>query len=304
MPIAASLRRASGWALLLATGLAGAQQQDFSKVEIEVIPVRSGIYMLSGSGGNIGLLTGPDGAIMIDDQYAPLSDKIRAAVASVTAQPLRLLINTHWHGDHTGGNEAFGGSGAIIVAHENVRKRMSAPFFSSFFQREVPASPAVALPVVTFADAVTLHLNGQTLAVEHLPAAHTDGDAIIRFVEANVVHMGDLFFNGLYPFIDHASGGSVPGMLAAIDRVLPTLDADTRVIPGHGPLSDRAGLQAFRDMLATVAGRVAAMAAEDRSVEDIVAAQPSAEYDETWGKAFLTPERFVRLVCQSYACRQ
>ncbi len=283
--------------LLALTALpVAAQQQDFSKIEISTTAVRDNIYMLQGSGGNIGVLTGPDGVVLIDDQYAPLSEKISAAVAKLSDQPVRVLLNTHWHGDHTGGNEDFAQAGAMIVAHDNVRLRMSSSFFSDFFQQQVPASPPAALPVVTFASEVTLHLNGQTIAVVHVPNAHTDGDAIIFFEQANVVHMGDTYFNGFYPYIDNNSKGSLPGMIAAINAALPAINDDTRIIPGHGPLADKAELLEFRDMLQTVAERIQSLLEQGKSPAEIVAAKPSAEFDARWGQGFIPPDRWIELV--------
>ena len=281
---------------LLAASGASAQQQDFSQVEITTIPVAEGISMLMGSGGNIGVCVGPDGVLLIDDQYAPLTEKIATAVARISDQPVRMILNTHWHGDHTGGNENFAGAGAVIIAHDNVRVRMSSSFFSEFFQSEVPPSPASALPVVTFARSVSLHLNGQTIRVQHVPAAHTDGDAIIFFEQANVVHMGDTFFNGFYPYIDYNSGGSIRGMVAAIDSALPDIDADTRVIPGHGPLTNRERVMVFRNLLNTVANRIQALLDEGLTAEAIVAAKPTAEFDAEWGQGFIQPDDWVRLV--------
>ncbi len=280
---------------------AGAQQQDFSKIEITTQSVADGIYMMQGSGGNIGVLVGEDGVVLIDDQYGPLTDKITAAVAKISDQPIRMIINTHWHGDHTGGNENLAKAGALIIAQDNVRRRMSRKFFSEFFQSEVPASPAAALPVVTFDRSVSLHLNGHTVRAEHVPAAHTDGDAIIWFEEANVVHMGDTYFEGFYPFIDRNSGGSIRGMIAAIDTALTKIDFDTRVIPGHGPLSDRTKLIRFRDLLETVANRLQALIADGKTLEEIQASKPTAEFDEQWGSGFIKPDQWIEMIYRGMA---
>ncbi len=288
-------------AAVLIAGLAiaaaiAAQTQDFSKVEIKTEPLASGVYMLTGAGGNIGLSVGSDGAFIIDDQYAPLTDKIAAAIKAVSDKPVRFVVNTHWHGDHTGGNENFGKAGAVIVAHDNVRRRMSAGQVIEFFKSTVPPAPPPALPVVTFADSVTLHLNGDTVRVLHVAPAHTDGDAIVHFTKANVVHMGDLYFNGLYPFIDASSQGSVDGVVAAADKALAMVDDQTRIIPGHGPAGNRGSLKEFRDMLATVRDRVRAMKKEGKSLADIQAAQPTKEFDAKWGGGFLKPDQFVAIV--------
>ncbi len=281
--------------------LASAQQQDFSKIEITTETVADGIYMMQGSGGNIGVLVGDDGVVLIDDQYGPLTDKITAAVAKISEQPIRMIINTHWHGDHSGGNENLAKAGALIIAQDNVRRRMSTKFFSEFFQSEVPASPAAALPVLTFDRSVSLHLNGHTIRAEHVPAAHTDGDAIIWFEEANVVHMGDTYFEGFYPFIDRNSGGSIRGMIAAIDTALLKINADTKVIPGHGPLSDRTKLVRFRDLLATVANRMQALIADGKNLAEIQASKPTAEFDAQWGNGFIKPDQWVDMIYRGMA---
>lgn len=275
---------------------AASAQQDFSKAKIATVPVADDIYMLVGPGGNIGVSIGEDGVLLIDDQFGPLSDKIKAAIAALTDQSINFVINTHWHGDHTGGNEAFANEGALIVAHDNVRVRMSKPFFSKFFNSESPASPEAALPVVTFNDALRLYVNGHTIQAQHVLPAHTDGDSIIWFREANVVHMGDTFFNGLMPFIDGASGGSIDGMIAAVENVMATINADTKIMPGHGPLTDADGLKAFHTMLKTVAGRMRQMIEEGRSLEEIIAAKPTAEFDAKWGNGFIKPDQWVELV--------
>src|SRR6266571_5451951 len=243
------------------------QDQDFSKVQVSTLKVTDGVYMLAGAGGNIGVSAGEDGVFLIDDEYAPLTDKIKAAIAAISDKPIRFLLNTHWHGDHTGGNENLGQGGVLIVAHENVRKRMSVEQFIETFKMKVPASPKAALPLVTFTDAVTFHLNGDEIHSFHVPPAHTDGDSIIHFRKSNVVHMGDCFFNGLYPFIDVSSGGSIDGMIGAADRVLGMTDAATKIMPGHGPLADRAALADFRDMLETVRARVQPMVAAGKTLE-------------------------------------
>jgi glyoxylase-like metal-dependent hydrolase (beta-lactamase superfamily II) len=276
---------------------AAAQQQDFSKVEIKVQKVAGSVYMLTGAGGNIGVSVGEDGIIIVDDQYAPLAEKIRAALKGITDKPVKFVINTHWHGDHTGGNEALGAKGAVIVAHDNVRKRMSVPQFTQLFDRTTPASPVGALPVVTFAESVTLHLNGDDVQVRHVAPAHTDGDALVYFAAANVLHAGDLYFNGFYPFVDASSGGSVRGMILACDVLLQVANDATKIIPGHGPLSNAAELRAYREMLRTVVDRVAALIGQGRTLEQAIAAKPTAEFDAKWGgSSFMPPERFVQVV--------
>jgi len=271
-------------------------QQDFSKVQIKTIPVAEGVYMLAGRGGNIGLFVGQDGAFLIDDQYAPLTDKILEAYSAVTDKPVRFLVNTHWHGDHTGGNENIGKGGTIIVAHDNVRKRLAKGQFMKVFNANIPPAPPKALPVITFADGVTFHWNNETLEVVHSKSAHTDGDAVVYFKSANVVHVGDLFFNGIYPFIDAGSGGSLEGVIAGVDDVLGRIDDNTKVIPGHGPLGNKVDLKAYRDMLATVHGRMTALIKEGKNIDEIVAAKPTADYDAKWGGGFLKPDKWVKIV--------
>jgi cyclase len=293
-----------GLAGILALGLlaAAAGAQD-AEVQIHTVDVAPGVHMLTGEGGNIGVSTGPDGVIVIDDQFAPLSAKIRAAVAAISKAPLRFVINTHWHGDHTGGNENFAGFGAVIVAHDNVRKRMSTEQFVAAFDRTVPPSPAAALPVVTFGQDVTFHWNGDTIHAIHVPHAHTDGDAIVHFEKANAVHAGDVYFAGRYPFIDLSSGGSLDGMIAGVDLVLALSDEKTRIIPGHGELSNRAELTRYRAVLVAARERVGAAIAQGKTLEDVLADRPLAEFDDTWGSGFVDGESFLKTVYASLAPR-
>ena len=274
-------------------------QQDFSKVEVTSTKLGEGVYVLFGAGGNIGVSSGSDGVVLIDDQYAPLSRKIRAAVALISDKPIRFVLNTHWHGDHSGGNENLAGSGALIVAHENVRKRMSVEQFLEAFGQKVPASPALALPVVTYAESVSLNLNGDELQAFHVPPAHTDGDSIVHFRKANVIHMGDTFFNGLYPFIDASTGGSLEGMIAAADKVLGLANDSTQIIPGHGPMAKKADLKAFRDMLAGVRDKMKPLVAAGKTLAEVQAAKPTLAFDATWGGGFLKPEQFVAVAYAS-----
>ncbi len=280
--------------LLLALPLSG--QAAPEEVQIQTVEVRGGVYMLVGQGGNIGVSAGEDGVFLIDDQFAPLTPKIKAAIAELSDQPVRFLVNTHWHYDHTGGNENWGEEGAIIVAHDNVRQRLKAGGLIEFFKNQVPPSPKAALPVITFADSVTFHLNGGELHVFHVPPAHTDGDSIIHFKAANAVHMGDLFFNGLYPFIDGSSGGSVDGVIAAAERVHAMIDDETKIIPGHGALASRADLAAYVEMLKGVRANVGALVDAGKSLEEAIAAEPTAAWDDPWGKTFITGEQFTTIV--------
>jgi glyoxylase-like metal-dependent hydrolase (beta-lactamase superfamily II) len=293
--------RAAAVAATLAFAAPALAQPDFAKVEIKATKLSDTTYMLAGAGGNIGLSVGEDAVFLVDDQYAPLTDKIRAAIAAITPKPVRFVLNTHWHGDHVGGNENFGKAGAVVVAHENVRKRMSTRQFNDFFKQETLPSAAGALPIVTFTGTHTFHVNGEELRVLHMPNAHTDGDAVVHFLGSDVIHMGDIFWYGIYPFIDNASGGSVAGTIAACDRVLAIASPNTKIIPGHGPLSDAAGLKEYRDMLATIAERVRRLLAEGKTVEQVAAAGVSAEWDEKWGKRFLKPDKFAEMIARDLA---
>jgi len=276
-----------------------AAQQDFSQVEIKTDKLAEGVYMLTGAGGNLGLSVGKGGAFLIDGQYAPLSEKILAAVKAINPEPLRLLLNTHWHGDHVDGNGNLSRAGALLVAHENVRRRMSSEQFMKPLGRKVPPSPEGALPVVTFSDAVTFYWNGDEIRVFHVDPAHTDGDVVVHFVKADVIHMGDLFFNGGYPFIDTASGGRIDGVIAAADKVLALAGANTRIIPGHGSLATKADLQAYRDTLSTLRGRIAGLKASGKTRDEAIAAKPTADHDARLGTGFMKADVWVGIVYDS-----
>lgn len=288
-------------ALTLAATPAAAQQ-DFSKVEINVERIAPGVAVLFGAGGNIGLSYGEDGNIIVDDQYAPLSEKIERAIRAVDPDPVRFVINTHWHFDHTGGNESFGKAGAVILAHDNVRRRMSTEQFIAALDAKVPASPKQALPVVTFGDGVTLHLNGDTLHVVHVANAHTDGDSLVHWQKANVLHMGDTFFHKMsFPFIDLSSGGSIDGLIAAVGKALSIAGPATRIIPGHGPVATRADLVAYRAMLVDIRAKVAAGLRAKRTLAQIQAEKPAARYGMPDG--FIKPDQFVAFVHASLTAR-
>lgn len=279
-------------ALLTCRGVAA---QNYDTVQVRTTPLGHGVYMLAGAGGNMGLSVGEDAVFLVDDEFAPLTAKIRAAIAALSSKPVRFVLNTHWHFDHTGGNKDHGEAGALLVAHDNVRKRMSTDQFIEALNRREPAAPKGALPVVTFSDAVTFHINGDRVFAYHVDPAHTDGDAIVVFSEANVVHMGDVFLSAGFPFVDLSSGGSIHGFIAACERVLPTLTADTKVIPGHGPLADRARVQAFHDMLIVMRDRMRKEIAAKRTIEQVLASTITADYDKSWPGG---RERFLRILFQ------
>ena len=286
---------------LLFSFAVAAQSDRFDKVEIKTTRLTQNLYLLECEGGNIGVSAGDDGVFVIDDQFAPLTARILAAIKAISDKPVRLMINTHWHFDHTGGNENFGKAGVVIVAQDNVRKRLLTKTPIDFFKSAYGPAPAAGLPVLTFKDTVSFHLNGDEAVAIHAPNAHTDGDAIIHFKNANVVHMGDTYFNGLYPFIDTGTNGSVKGMIAAAERVLQITDDTSKIIPGHGPLSNKAELKAYRDMLAKVHANVAAMVKAKKTLAQVIAAKPTKEFDEKWGNGFLKPDQFVEIVYASAA---
>lgn len=296
-----SIRTAVPVLISLATALAStianvalAQMGDPTKVEIRATPLAENLYMLAGAGGNMVLLTGPEGAVLIDDQLAPAAPKVKAAVAAITDKPVRFVINTHWHLDHTGGNELMAAGGSVIVAHDNVRKHMSTKQRLELFGADVPASPAGALPVLTFSENSTLHLNGEQLDIDHLAAAHTDSDAIVHFRNANVLHAGDIYVVGFYPFIDGSTGGTVDGVIAACAEMLRRTDGETKIVPGHGPVSNKAELQSFHDMLVQLRKRIADAIAAGMTVEQVVASKPSREFDATYGQRAMKPDVFVQ----------
>ncbi len=270
--------------------------QDFSSVKIVPEKINDHLYMLTGSGGNIGVCTGADGLFMIDDQFAPLGDKIKAALIELGGTAPKYLVNTHWHGDHTGGNEYFKKEGALIIAHENVRKRKSTDQLRRAFGGNVPAAPEDAWPAITFSEDLTLHLNGEDILLLHVHNAHTDGDALVYFPKSNVIHMGDTYFQATYPFIDVTSGGTIDGLIRAVNKVLFMANDETVIIPGHGSLSNRTELIAYRDMLQTLSNRMKQALQADMSIEEIKAAKLTSEYDERWGQGWMKPDTFLDIL--------
>jgi cyclase len=275
--------------LLLATS---AIAQDFSTVEVKATKVAGNVHMITGAGGNIGVSAGDDGVVLIDDQFAPLAPKIEAAIKTITDRPLLFIVNTHYHPDHTNGNAHFGKL-APIVAHDNVRKLLESGV--TVLGMTVPPAPAEALPVVTFNDTLTLHVNGEDIRAVHFPHGHTDTDSIIWFTKSNVLHMGDDFFNGAFPVIDLDHGGSVRGLIANLDRIIPTIPAGTRIIPGHGDLSDVAGLRRFRDMLAATLGIVERGVAAGKSLETLKSEKVLSDWD-AWGKGFINNDTWITIL--------
>ncbi|MEE4200598.1 MBL fold metallo-hydrolase [Erythrobacter sp.] len=285
----------AGAAALLAAPAAA--QPDFSEVEVTAQEIAPGVAVLFGAGGNIGVSHGEDATLIIDDQFAPLSAKIEMAIDDLGATPVKYVVNTHWHFDHTGGNEHFGGTGATIFAHDNVRIRMMEGGTAA--GTTVPPAPPQALPLVTYPQGLRFHLNGDTINLMFLGGGHTDGDSIALWEEANIVHMGDLYFAiPGYPFIDVASGGSVYAAMLSLDLVIAMIDDETKVIPGHGPMSDKAELVAYRAMIGEVVRRVEAARAEGQTLEQALAANLLADIDRGEG-GFIDADAFVTAVWNS-----
>jgi cyclase len=283
--------------LTLAAAPAVRAQRAWDEVVLRPERLADGLWMLAGAGGNLLVCSGPDGVLLVDSQYGPLAPRIRAMVDSLSGgRRLRFVVNTHYHGDHVGGDSSMAAAGAVIVAHEEVRRRMSVDRFNETFGTTTKAAPAEALPVVTFGDSLTFHLGGPDLRVFHLPPGHTDGDAVVWVPAADVLHTGDLLFNGTYPVIDVAAGGSINGMIRDLDRLRPLVGPATKVVPGHGPLADRAALLRFRDMLETVRDRVRKLVKQGLTLEQVLAARPLADLDGIWGGGFMKPDRFLRVV--------
>jgi cyclase len=274
-------------------------QQDFSKVEIKATKVAGNVYMLEGSGGNIGVSVGSDGILIVDDEFAPLADKIKAALKGLGDGKLKFILNTHWHGDHTGGNVVFGPE-APIIAQTNVRKRLSEG--SNVPNRTVKPAPKEALPVVTFDQSLSVYFNGEEIRVIHYPHGHTDGDAVIFFTGANVVHMGDDFFSGMFPFVDLDSGGDVDGYIKNVGDVITKLPADVKIIPGHGPLSNIDDLKKFHRMLVETSGIVRKKMAEGKKVEQIKTEGFPAEW-KSWGAGFVNSDRWIDTIYRSFSAR-
>jgi cyclase len=286
---------------LLLAAIPGLHAQNFDTIQVRAVPVAGSVHMLVGAGGNIGVVVGTDAVFVVDDQFAPLSPKILAAIRTITADPVRFVVNTHWHFDHTGGNENMQKAGALIFAHENVRRRMSTGQMIEALKRQEPASPHNALPVITFTDTVSFNLNGDSIVVFHVAPAHTDGDAVVMFTKANVVHTGDVFLSAAFPFVDLSSGGSIDGIISATERIMVATNAQTKIIPGHGPLADRARVKAYHDMLYVLRERMGREVAARHTIEQVLASKITAEYDAEWPA---NRERFLRILHQELSARR
>jgi len=294
-------RCAALFTMFLSHSVALGQMASPAETEFKIIPLADDLHMLMGIGGNIAVSNGTDGTFIVDDDLAPMSDKLKTAIATISPEPVQMVFNTHWHFDHAGGNQFFGEQGTLIVAHDNVRERMSTAQFSSFFNTETKPSPNTALPVITFDSTATFHLNGQTIRAIHTPPAHTDGDSILLFEEANVAHLGDVFFNGMYPFIDIDGGGSVKGIIDAVDSILPLLNDDTKIIPGHGPLATLEDLRDYRSMLMLVTARMQILIDEGKTKDEVIVLRPTFNFDTDWAWSFLPGDRWTGLVYDSLA---
>ena len=273
--------------------------QNFDTVKIRPQRITDNIFMLTGSGGNIGLLIGRDGVLMVDDQYAPLSQKISDAIKSISKNNLRFVVNTHVHGDHSGGNENFKKLGATLVAHEQVRVRMMTEQFNKRFNRTSPPRDKEAWPQITFSTNMNFHLNGEDIDLVHLGKGHTDGDVIVHFKKANVFHAGDAFVRYGYPFIDISSGGTVNGFIETLDKFLLLLDDNSKIIPGHGELATKADVKLLRDQLADIRDQVAAALKNGTKPEDVGSLGITDKYEENMGKGFLKGKDFVMMIAES-----
>jgi glyoxylase-like metal-dependent hydrolase (beta-lactamase superfamily II) len=300
---AAALLAASAWAQQPQPSPAPAAppSPDFSKVEIKTTNLGDGVYMLEGQGGNITVATAKNGIIMVDGEFAPLHDKIKAAISVISNQPIKWLVNTHFHGDHTGGNAPFAKDGATVVAHANVKTRLAAGTTNGLTGVKTPPAEAGALPAKTYTDNFKIMMTGRVADLKHIANAHTDGDTYVWFKTANVLATGDTFTNGRYPNIDFANGGNIKGMIAAADAYLKLTNDKTRIVPGHGPIGDKAALLDYRTMLETARDRMATLVQEGKSEDDVVAAKPFADLDVKWAPSELASKNFIRVVYHSLA---
>ena len=273
-------------------------QRNMDDVKIKTTEVAGGVYLLEGRGGNIGVFSGPDGTFVIDAQFAPLTEKIMSAIQAIHQGPVRFLVNTHWHGDHTGGNENFRNAGATIIAHENVRQRMSEGLYNPVFKRQIEPSAPEARPVITVDQGLTFFLNGDTITATHLKKAHTDGDLVLKFHKANVIHAGDIFFVSRFPYIDVASGGSVKGLIKAVEMILDLCDDQTRLIGGHGKLATKSDLMDYLEVIRKVTSEIETLLAAGKSLDDILINNPASAFPE-WGSGFIDADTFTSIAVGS-----
>jgi len=283
-------------ALIIASGSAAAQN---NKIEISTFQLSDSVYMLMGAGGNVGISTGKDGLYIIDGGLKQATDPLLKAIRKISDKPIRFVFNTHYHGDHTGSNEFLGGTDSVIIAHENIYKRLSTEQVSIFMNSTTPPFAKPALPAVTFNDQLSMVFNGETATAYYVANGHTDGDAIIHFPRSNVIHMGDMFFNGRYPYVDLDAGGSLQGMVVAADLALTLANDSTRIIPGHGPLAVTEDLKSYRDFLLEASTRVQVLIDQGMNLEQIITANPTEDWDEELGKIWITPPQFVTFVYNS-----
>jgi cyclase len=289
----------SGATALILFSVATLIQAQDAPVEYVSTPLSDTLTMIKSRGGNIAVSSGEDGVYLIDDQLEPLTEQLLSEIAKISDRPIRYVINTHYHGDHVGGNEAIGKSGAVIIAHDNIHKRMGSEQFNHFLNETTPVWPEEALPVLTFNDRITLHFNGEQANVYHVPQGHTDGDSIVHFPASNVLHMGDIYFNGLYPFIDLDGGGGIHGMITGTELGLSLAREDTQIIPGHGPLSDRKSLAQYLEFLIGARDAVHNLVDHGMNLEQAIAAKPTAEWDELLGQVWITPAQLVTFIYNS-----
>jgi glyoxylase-like metal-dependent hydrolase (beta-lactamase superfamily II) len=281
----------------LSCALVGAPAQaqappDFSQVQIKTTKLADNFYTLEGQGGTIGVLTGPDGVFMVDSQFAPLSEKIAAAIKQISDRPIKFLVNTHVHGDHTGGNENFGKMGVTILARENLRNRLEHPNPGANGQPGVPTQP-VGLPLITYDAPLTLRMDGEEIRLIPAPKAHTDGDTFVKFVKDDIIMTGDFYRSIQFPNIDRANGGSLPGLIDALNAVIAAAGPNTKIVPGHGPMVDRSAVAAHRDMVIAIRDKVAALVRAGKTQDEVIAAKPTADYDAKIQQPGTTADRFV-----------
>lgn len=286
--------------ILFLSAQSGYAQSDATEVAIKATPVAGTVFMLEGEGGNIGVSAGEDGVLMVDDKFAKLADQIRAAIEKLSTSQVKFVLNTHWHGDHTGGNEDFGRD-ATIIAHDNVRVRLSKSEVIKLFNMVSEPKPKVGLPVITFDKSVTIHFNNERIDVVHFPTGHTDGDSVVFFRGSNVVHTGDHFFNGIYPFIDLGTGGNVEGFMNNVAKLIEIIPQDAKIIPGHGPLATLEDLKAFHAMLRTSTDVVQQAIESGKNLEETKAAGLPEELVAKWGKGFLSTDQWIEIIYNSYS---